>query len=313
MTGSAPAAAVWAALVTVYLVWGSTYLGIRVVVEDLPPLLAMGARFLAAGLILAVIVTARGGRAALKVDRRGIAAAALVGLLLLLGGNGGVALAEQTVPSGLAALLVGSTPLWMVALRAGTGDRPPALTLVGTLVGFAGIAVLARPGSVAEPVEMWGVLMVVGASVCWAIGSFSSGRLPLPRDPFAAAAYEMLAGGAALMLVGLGRGELSDLAPAEVSTTAWLALAYLVVFGSVLAFSAYVWLLGNARLSLVATYAYVNPVVAVALGALLLDESITTAVVAGGLVVVTGIALVVTQERPRAVRPEPQREAESVG
>jgi drug/metabolite transporter (DMT)-like permease len=288
---------------------GSTYFGIRVVVEDLPPLLAMGMRFVAAALVLAVVVAARRGIRALRVDVRSLGAAGLVGALLLLGGNGGVAVAEQTVPSGLAALLVSATPLWMVALRAGTGDRPRVKTVVGTTLGFAGIALLARPGSVEEDVQTWGILLILGATVCWAIGSFSSARLPLPRDPFVATVYEMLLGGAALLIVGAGRGEVGDLDPAAVSASSWVALGYLIVFGSIVAFSAYVWLLGNAPLSLVATYAYVNPVVAVALGALFLDESVTTAVVAGGVVVVAGVALVVNQERPRAkprlAQPEP--------
>ena len=299
MTTAPSAAAVWAALSTVYLAWGSTYLAIRIVVEDLPPLLSMGIRFVLAGLILGALVVARGGRAVLRVPRRAVAAAGLVGMLLLLGGNGGVAIAEQTVPSGLAALLVAATPLWLVVLRTVTGDRPVALSLLGTLLGFAGIGVLARPGGVDGDVQTWGLIAVVGATMSWAVGSFASARLPLPGDPFVAAVFEMLIGGALMLLAATAAGEWADFAPAAVSTRSWLWLAYLVVVGSIAAFSAYVWLLGNAPLSLTATYAYVNPVVAVALGALVLDEAVTAQVVIGGLVVVLGVALIVSRERLR--------------
>jgi drug/metabolite transporter (DMT)-like permease len=214
------------------------------------------------------------------------------------------------VPSGLTALLIAATPLWIVVLRLLTRDRPRRVTLIGTLVGFAGVAVLARPGTVEEHVETWGIVLLVCASLSWATGSVIQSRLPLPGDPFVATTYEMLAGGLAMAVVGGARGETSRLHLAEVPLEAWLWMAYLVVFGSLLAFSAFVWLLGNAPISLVATYAYVNPVVAVGLGVLVLDESVTTAVVVGGLVVVAGVALVVMSERPRqrVDRTEPQPE-----
>jgi drug/metabolite transporter (DMT)-like permease len=292
-------AATWTALVTVYVVWGSTYLAIRVVVETAPPLLSMGARFLTAGLLLAAILAWRLGPAALRVDRSQLASAALVGFLLLLCGNGFVAIAEQTVPSGLAALLVAATPLWLVILRAGTGDRPRGATVAGTLLGFAGIAVLARPGGHDGAVETWGVVLIAVATFCWAQGSFFSSRLPLPRNPFVATTWEMLTGGAFLVLAGLLRGEGGDLDVGAIEPEAWWALAYLVTLGSLVAFSAYVWLLDNARISLTATYAYVNPVVAVFLGALILDESVTAAILVGGAVVVVGVGLVVGSERPR--------------
>jgi drug/metabolite transporter (DMT)-like permease len=298
--------AVWVALVTVYLVWGSTYLAIRVVVETAPPLLAMGVRFLLAGLLLGAVIAVRKGPRALRVRPRQLAAAATVGLLLLLGGNGGVAVAEQTVPSGIAALLVAATPLWLVCLRFAARDRPAPLSLLGTVVGFVGIAVLVRPGaSLGEGVETWGLVTVVGAAASWALGSFLSSRIPLPGDAFVATTWEMLAGGTALLLVGLGSGEGGDLALGDVATEAWAWLAYLVVIGSIVAFSAYVWLLQNAPISLTATYAYVNPVVAVVLGALVLSEPVTAAVVMGGAVVVLGVGLVVTAERPRRQPPGP--------
>ena len=306
------AVAVWTALVTVYLVWGSTYLAIRVVVDTAPPLLAMGARFLAAGLLLAAFLLVRRGRSALRVTRRQLGGAALVGILLLLCGNGGVAVAEQTVPSGIAALLVAATPLWLVVLRRLARDRIARLTLVGTLVGFVGIAVLVLPGGLTSPdgspVRAWGLVVVVVAAACWALGSFLSSRIPMPGDAFVATTWEMLAGGVGLLLSGSVSGELADLDLGAVSGAAWAWLAYLVLVGSLVAFSAYVWLLAHAPISLTATYAYVNPVVAVLLGALVLGEPITAAVVAGGAVVVLGVGLVVTSERPgrRGTPPEPQ-------
>lgn len=292
--------AVWAALGTVYLVWGSTYLAIRVVVETAPPLLAMGARFLAAGTLLGTVLVAKRGRTALRVRPRQLGGAAVVGLLLLLGGNGGVAVAEQTVPSGLTALLVAATPLWLVCLRTAARDRPARLSMVGTVVGFLGIAVLVRPGaSLGDDVEPWGLALVVAAAGSWAVGSFLAPRLPMPGDAFVATTWEMLLGGGAMVLVAVLVGELDGFTLDQVSGAAWAWLGYLVVVGSVVAFSAYVWLLHHAPISLTATYAYVNPVVAVLLGALVLDEPVTGVVLAGGAVVVLGVGLVVTAERPR--------------
>ncbi len=307
-----PTIAVWGALLIVYVVWGSTYLAIRVVVETAPPLLSMGVRFLAAGAILALLVAVRRGPRALAVTRRELASAGLIGVLLLLGGNGLVAVAEETVPSGLAALLVAATPLTLVWLRAVTGDRPRAATLAGTLLGFVGIAVLTLPGGKEVGAEAWGVGLVLVATVCWAHGSFFSSRITLPANAFVATAWEMLLGGAALAVAGLLRGELVGFEVAGVAPRAWVALVYLVIAGSLAAFSAYVWLLGNAPISLVSTYAYVNPVVAVLLGALLLQEPVTGSILLGGAVVVVAVALVVSTERPKRTDPraDPVPEAE---
>ncbi|MFB6617236.1 EamA family transporter [Streptomyces sp. NPDC085524] len=293
---TAPAAAVWTALVLVYVVWGSTYLGIRIVVETMPPFLSAGARFITAGLLLAAGVAWRYGPAALKATRAQVGSAVLVGLLLILGGNGLVVLAETSVPSGLAALLVAAVPMWVVLLRAGTGDRPPLRTLGGVLVGLAGLAVLTSPG-LSGAVRLSGVLMVVAGSVLWSLGSFSASKLPLPGNPFTGSAYQMLAGGTAGVVVGLLRGEHHGLDPASYSTASWLALGYLVVFGSLVGFTAYVWLLQAAPLSLVSTYAYVNPVVAVLLGRLILDEALTWPIVLGGAVVVAAVGVIVGTER----------------
>ncbi|WP_406863431.1 EamA family transporter [Streptomyces sp. HUAS MG47] len=288
--------AIWAALAIVYVVWGSTYLGIRVVVETMPPFLSAGGRFVVAGLLLAAIIAWRQGIGALKVTPRQLGSAALVGVLLLLGGNGLVVLAETSIPSGLAALLIAVVPAWVVVLKALFGERPTLGGLAGVLMGLAGLAVLTLPG-LTGAVHMGGVLLVVLATLMWSTGSFTSSRLPMPKNPFTASAYEMLAGGLACAALGLFRGEQHGLDLGEISTRSWVAWAYLVLFGSLIAFTAYAWLLQTAPLSLVATYAYVNPVVAVLLGALILGEALTLPIALGGAIVVLGVGLIVSTER----------------
>ncbi|QGN50613.1 EamA family transporter [Micromonospora sp. WMMC415] len=287
----------------VYVLWGSTYLGIRIAVESLPPLASAALRFAAAGLVLAVVLRLRRGPGALRVDRRQLRSAALVGVLLLAGGNGLVVLAESgppgvAVPSGIAALLVATVPLLVVLLRSATGDRPGLATLGGVTLGFAGLVLLVLPTGGVGAVPLVGALTVVAGATSWSVGSFLSGRLPMPADPFVATVYEMFAGAAVLALLAVGRGELRGFDAGAVTARSWWALAYLMVFGSLVAFTAYVWLLHHAPISLVSTYAYVNPVVAVALGALLVAEPVTPQVLLGGAVIVAGVALVVTTERP---------------
>ncbi|AZK96815.1 MULTISPECIES: EamA family transporter [Streptomyces] len=302
-TGTAPTGrritgAVWGALAIVYVVWGSTYLGIAITVETLPPFLSAGARFALAGVLLGAIVAWRQGPAALKVTRAQLGSAVLVGLLLLLGGNSLVVLAETAIPSGLAALLVAIVPAWVVVLRRASGERPGGRAYAGVAIGLAGLAVLTLPG-LSGDVRLWGVLIVIAATVSWSVGSFFSSRIPMPGNPFTASAYEMVAGGIGCALVGLGRGEHVGFSVDEVSTRSWLALAYLVLFGSLVAFTAYAWLLHSAPLSLVATYAYVNPVVAVFLGAVFLSEPVTWPILLGGGIVVAAVCLIVSTERRR--------------
>ncbi|MEH0843019.1 EamA family transporter [Micromonospora sp. CPCC 205711] len=309
-------ALLWTALVLVYVLWGSTYLGIRIAVESLPPLASAATRFAAAALVLAVVLRLRRGPGALRVDRRQLGSAALVGVLLLAGGNGLVVLAESgppgvAVPSGIAALLVATVPLLVVVLRTVTGDRPRAWTFAGVTLGFLGLVLLVLPTGGTGAVPLAGALTVVAGATSWSVGSFLSNRLRMPADPFVATVYEMAAGAAALVGLAVARGELSGFSPVEVTTRSWLALAYLMVAGSLVAFTAYVWLLAHAPISLVATYAYVNPVVAVALGALLVAEPVTAQVLLGGAVIVAGVAVVVSTERPRrpvdGAAPEPAR------
>ena len=296
--GSGPVRArpwlVWAALGTVYVVWGSTYLAIRVVVETVPPLVGMGTRFGLAGLLLAGFLVLRGRASRLRVQPRQAASAGLVGVFLLLGGNGMVAVAEQDVPSGLAALVIAAVPLWVVVLRWLGRDRPAAVTMLGVVLGFPGLVLLLLPSGRPAGVPLGGVALVLLASSLWAVGSYAGSRLPMPPDALAASAIEMLAGGAVLVAAGLAVGERVD--PAAVSRPSAAAWLYLVLFGSLLAFSSYAWLLQNAPISKVATYAYVNPVVAVVLGSVLLDEVLTPGMLLGGLLVVASVVVVVTIE-----------------
>ncbi|HEX5017565.1 MAG TPA: EamA family transporter [Actinomycetes bacterium] len=293
--------ALWTALGIVYIVWGSTYLGIRVVVEvaQQPPLFPTGLRFVIAGCVLATAVAIHRGWRALRVPLREAASGVVHGFLFLFCGVGMVSVAEQTVPSGLAALLVAAMPLWVVLMRTGLGkERPARLTWIGTIVGLGGIAVLARPNTQGD-VELWGVLLILFATVCWAFGVFITPRLALPNDNFVGAVYEMVGGGCVLLIAGAVTGEFADFSVADVPAEGWWAFAYLTVIGSVVAFSAFVWLLGHAPPSLVTTYAYINPVVAVFLGWLILSEPVTRPVVIGGSLAVLGVALVVRAERPR--------------
>ncbi|WP_198663434.1 EamA family transporter [Jiangella endophytica] len=303
---------IWAALIVVYIVWGSTYLAIRVVVEaDIPPFLGMGLRFLAAGLLMLGYLWLRHGRERLRVSPRELRGAAVMGLLLLVLGNAMVAVAEQTVPSGLAALVVGAISLWFVLLQVAGGQRPPALTWIGILVGLAGVAVICLPRGGIEGVEAWGIGILLFGTISWAFGSYFSPRLGLPRNALVASAYEMLTGGVLLLIVSAATGEFADLHVASVPAKGWLALVYLIVLGSLLAYTAYGYLLAHAPLSLIGTYAYVNPVVAVILGWAILAEPVTSIVLAGGALVVGGVVLVVNGERtpttgPRA-EPAPDR------
>jgi drug/metabolite transporter (DMT)-like permease len=298
----APAASAWLAIGIVYVVWGSTYLGIKISLETMPPLLSGTARFLTAAVLLGALVAVVRPRD-FRITRRELATAAAVGVLLLLGGNGLVVIAEQGISSGLAALLVSTTPLWIVVLRACTGDRPSVTTLAGVAVGFAGVAVVLFGAGGPVGGDLGHALIVLVATLSWATGSLLATRRPMPANPFVGSVVEMVAGGLAFAVLAALTGEVGRLDLGAVSGRSWAALAYLTVAGSVVAFSAYVWALGHAPVSTVATYAYVNPVIAVALGAVVLGESVGVSVLAGGLVIVVAVAGVVTAEgRQRRAR-----------
>jgi drug/metabolite transporter (DMT)-like permease len=292
VTAPAPAWKVWGALGIVYLVWGSTYLAIRVMVETVPPLLGAGVRFTVAGAVMVAVLSAR---RSVRPTRAQLLSALLVGILLP-GANAVVSVAEQEVPSGLAALLIGSVPLWVILLRRVTGESVPAASVGAVLVGFAGVALLLRPGEQSGDATVLGLVACVAAALMWATGSFASPRLQLPRDGLVSTGWQMLLGGVVIVIVGLLAGEAGDVDVGAFSTRSLVALSYLVVFGSWLAFTSYAWLLQHAPISRVATYAYVNPVVAIVLGWLILDEVITGVTIVGAAIIVVSVALVVRIE-----------------
>jgi drug/metabolite transporter (DMT)-like permease len=290
----------WTNLWIVYVVWGSTYLAIRVMVETVPPLLGAGLRFLTAGLLMIGFLALRRGVRAVLPTRRQAVSALGIGLLLP-GANAVVTIGEQDVPSGLAALLVAAVPLIVIVLRKSVGERITGVSLAGVFVGFVGVALLLLPGEQPDGASIAGMLAIVGAAVMWATGSFMSPRVDLPRDPFVSTGWQMLLAGGAISLVGVVAGE--RVHASEFTLESMLAWLYLVLIGSIIAYSAYVWLLQNAPVSRVATYAYVNPVIAIVLGWLILDETITLLTLVGATVIVASVAVVVRVEARR--RPAP--------
>lgn len=287
------------AFALVYIVWGSTYLAIKFAIETLPPFLMAAARFLAAGAVLYALVR-RGGTAP---TFRQWCNAAIVGGLLLLGGNGLVCWAEQSVPSGLAALLIATVPLWMVGLDTllFRAPRPSLRVVLGITVGLFGVAVLLNVFSVGgERVAVGGAIALLAACVLWSLGSLISRKVDLPSSPFQAVAMEMIAGGALLALTGTLLGEWPQVNLAAISLKSALSLLYLIVFGAIIALSAYVWLLRVCEPAKVATYAYVNPVIAVMLGYFFANESISKTTVIGAILIVFSVALVTLAPRREA-------------
>lgn len=295
--------AIWAALIAVYIAWGSTYLAIRFAVQTMPPFLMAATRFLFAGAVLYAFRRWRGDPAPTRLEWR---SAAIVGLLLLAGANGSVVWAEQMVVSGIAALIVGSAPLWMVlidALKPG-GRWPDWKALVGVVVGFAGIALLVWPLSgVQGNVDPVGAGVLVLASVLWAIGSLYNRGAQLPDSPLLGTGMEMLAGGAGLVVMGTLNNEWVQIDLAGISTESLLGLAYLIVGGAWIGFAAYTWLLRVAPTTLVSTYAYVNPLIAIFLGNLLASEPLTPRILIATAIILTSVALItMTQARRRKTR-----------
>ena len=284
-------------LACIYLVWGSTYLGMRVAIETLPPFLMGGVRFLLGGAVLLVWARAAGVP---RPTARQWANAAVAGLFLFLGGNGGVAWAMDTekVPSGLAALTVATTPAWMVVLDwAWGGRRPRAVVGLGILVGLAGVGVLAGGGADAGGVSVAGAVALTAASASWAVGSVFARHADLPRSPGLTTAMEMMTGGVGLAAAGAALGEHARFDPAGVSPASAVAFVLLVA-AAVLALSVYTWLLGVADPGLIGTYAFVNPVVAVLLGWAVAGEKLSGRVGAAAALVVLGVALIVWPRSP---------------
>ncbi|MEI8066135.1 MAG: EamA family transporter [Actinomycetes bacterium] len=291
----------WINLWTVYIIWGSTYFAIAIAVKSMPSLLGMGIRFLGAGTILGLVLIIKNGWRALAVPKREIISASLLGALLLGFGIGNVSLAEHTVPSSIVALIISAMPFWIAIFRAISGDHPAKLSWFGVILGFAGVAVLLKPGQVHamngasnSKLLFWMIMVLVG-NIGWAFGTFISPKLSLPKNALVLTTYEMFTGGLSLFIVGLLRGEhFSHFS--QTSSSSWWALVYLILIGSIVAYSAYLWLASNAPVSLTATYAYVNPVIAVFLGSFFLHEKIGASIFLGGAIVITGVILVITAE-----------------
>jgi drug/metabolite transporter (DMT)-like permease len=279
------------AFFAVYVCWGMTYLAMRVAVVDIPPHLMSGTRFLVAGLILYTWARLRGHEPPTLKQWR---AAAIIGAFLLLGGNASVAWAEQRVPSGLAAVLIAVAPIWMVGLEwARGGSRPQKRVMVGLLLGLLGVGLLVSSrASPMSRVDPFGAVILILASISWAWGSVLSKSAPLPQSPFLATSMEMIAGGVLLLLTAAMAGQFSGFNPAKISADAALAWGYLVVFGSLVGFTAYIWLLGVTSIAKAGTYAYVNPIVAVLLGWAILHEPVTMRMLIAAGVILLGVALV---------------------
>jgi drug/metabolite transporter (DMT)-like permease len=292
---------IWIALLALYIVWGSTYLAIRFAVETIPPFMSAGMRFLVSGAILMIWRRAAGD--AMPTPRQW-RSTAIVGILLLLGGNGLVSFAEQRIASGIAALIVGTVPLWLVlieAIRPG-GVRPTPLAIMGLLIGFGGIYLLVGPTELSInnlQFDAIGILTVILASFLWSIGSIYSRGADIPASSLMATATEMLTGSIALFAVSGLTGEWSDFQLSAVAPNSWLGLAYLITFGSLVGFVSYGWLLKNAPISLTATYAYVNPLVAVFMGAWLADETLNARILVAALVIIGSVILINQNKTPK--------------
>jgi drug/metabolite transporter (DMT)-like permease len=288
--------AIWAGLLTLYVVWGSTYLGIRVAVETIPPFLMAGTRFFIAGLLLLAWSIAREGRSFVWPTAREWRDTSIVGALLLGGGMGMVAWGEQTVPSGIAALLIALMPVWVAVLgRVFFGERLPWIAVAGIALGLVGVAILVGPAGGGGSLPLAGVAALIISPICWSSGSlFSSHRAKLPPKPLVATGAQMVVGGIVLTAMALVTGEPSRLRLDAISAASLVAFAYLVVVGSLVAFTSYVLLLRIAPLPLIATYAYVNPVVAVILGWLVLAEPLTPRTIVAGAVIVVAVAVIIT-------------------
>jgi drug/metabolite transporter (DMT)-like permease len=299
---------VWIALLALYIVWGSTYLAIRFSVETIPPFLHAALRFLISGAILYIWRRAAGDPAPSLSNWK---STAFVGTALLLGGNGLVGWAEQTVPSGIAALMITTSPFWLVlfeALRAG-GSKPTWQAILGLIVGFAGVFILVGPAEITGTgggFDTFGIILLLLAPLFWSLGSIYARGADLPRSTLLSTGMQMLTGAAALFLASLLKGELSGFSFGAVSLRSWLGLIYLITFGSLIGFVSYGWLLHNAPVSLLSTYAYVNPVVAVLLGSLLADEPLNGRIAIAAAIIIGSVVLINSARHvPVKVKTEP--------
>jgi drug/metabolite transporter (DMT)-like permease len=297
---------IWTAILILYVVWGSTYLAIRVAVETLPPFVMGAIRFAIAGLVMiGVVAVASRGRLA-RPTRREIRDSAFVGTGLMFGGMGLVSWGEQTVPSGIAGVLIAMMPVWVAVYgRVLFGERLPGLALIGIATALAGVVGLAAQGiAIDRSLDPIGVGAIVLSPMAWAAGTtFAAHRATLPPNPFFATGLEMLCGSVVLAIAAVLSGELAAFDPARVGPSAIAATAYLTIVGSLVAFTAFVWVIRHAPLPLVTTYAFVNPVIAVFLGWLLLHESVGPVQLAAGAVIVVGVALIIVGRSRRTDAP----------
>ena len=295
---------IWIAIISVYIVWGSTYLAIRFAVQTMPPFLMAGVRFLISGSLLYLIRRVLGDPQPTSQEWR---SASIIGIFLLVGGNGGVVWAEQWVVSGVAALLVATAPLWMILIDTlhPRGHKSGPKVILGVILGFAGIFILIHPFQSMRQgdIHLIGALVLILASLFWSIGSLYSRQAKLPSSPLLGTGMEMLAGGGGLLLLGILSGEMRQLSWGSISKESWLGLIYLIVFGSWIGFTAYTWLLRTAPTPLVSTYAYVNPIVAVFLGYFIAEEPLTLRILIATVLVVGSVALItITQQSPLRVK-----------
>jgi drug/metabolite transporter (DMT)-like permease len=290
-----------AAFAAVYIFWGSTYLAIKYAIETLPPFLMAGSRFIFAGSIL--YVWARLSKDYEKPSFKHWRTSFIVGTLLLLGGNGGVVLAQHYISSSLAALLVATEPFWIVLLSWLwlKGARPNWKVAFGLLIGFVGVYLLiggqSSGGAQSGTGQIFGAFFVIAGAFSWALGSMYGLRATTPKSSALTAGMQMLSGGMVLTLVGIFKGEWTTFNIADVSSNSWFALVYLIIFGSLISFTAYSWLLKNAQPAMVATYAYVNPVIAVFLGWLIAGESFTAQMLVGAGIIVGSVALITSHDK----------------
>lgn len=302
----------WTALLALYIVWGSTYLAIRFAVETIPPFFHASLRFLISGAILYIWRRAAGDE---KPTLGNWKSTAIVGTFLLLGGNGLVGLAEKSVPSGIAALLITTSPFWLVlfeSLRAG-GNRPNLLSIVGLLIGFSGVFLLIGPTEFAgaqHQFDSFGVTLLLIAPVLWSLGSIYARGADMPKSTLMSTGMQMLAGSVSLFIVSVVTGELNGFSLGQVSMDSWWALIYLITFGSLVGFVAYGWLLQNAPVSLFSTYAYVNPVVAVLLGSIFADEVLNARIAVASAIII-GSVVFINYARQAKVKTEPLQSATS--
>jgi drug/metabolite transporter (DMT)-like permease len=310
-TRAASRSSLWLGLLVLYIVWGSTYLGIAVAVETIPPFLMAATRFALAGLVLLTVSIVRAGPAFTAPSRREWRDSAIVGAMLLGGGMGMVAWGEQTIPSGIAALIIALMPVWVAVFgRAFLGERLPGIAVAGIVIGFIGVGILVGPTIVGEAgaLDPLGLAALLISPISWSAGSlYASHRATLPKAPLVATGLQMVTGAVVLSVMALLSGEPGRFDPSAVSRDSLVALAYLTVIGSLLAFTVYGWLLRVAPLPWIATYAYVNPVVAVILGTIVLNEPLDPRTIVAGAVIVGAVALIVTA-RGRMAAPRSQEE-----